>query len=62
MLRAANRIEHGVLGKDGKNALVVIDAHQPVKGLATNVVEALVDAEAIYDDGRDADSVKDDKG
>lgn len=61
MLRAANRIEHGMTGKDGKNAVVVIEPHQPIKGLAANVVETLQASGAIYDDGHDGDSAKEDK-
>jgi len=55
MLRAANRIEHGMPGKDGKNAVVIIEAGQPVKELPKEVQDALMAVGAIYDDRVPAD-------
>lgn len=52
MLRAANRIEHGMADKDGKNTVIVLEANQPVKGLPDDTVKALQAAGAIYDDAR----------
>jgi len=52
MLRAANRIEHGMADKDGKNTVIVVEANQPVKGLPEETVKALQAAGAIYDDAR----------
>lgn len=53
MLRAANRIEHGATDKDGKNNVVTIfETNQPVKGLPADVVKALQESGAVYDDAR----------
>lgn len=55
MLRAANRIEHGMPDKNGKNTVVVVEAGQPVKGLPADIVKSLRASGAIFDDSRDGD-------
>lgn len=55
MLRASNRIEHGMKDKDGENVVVTLEPNQPVKGLPAEVVKNLLASGAIYDDAREED-------
>jgi hypothetical protein len=49
MYRAASRIEHGEINKDGRVETFVFEPHQKIEGLSKKVIASLLESKAIYD-------------